>query len=187
MLSPRGQSLLGMIGLFSKTDEAEVPLSNAGLGTQQLTLFTLATSLIANTPLFVIDEIESGLEPFRQRELIARIRDRIAADGQAFVTSHSPAAVGEMTIAELYRVDEAEDGAHEVSAYPVALSGMKQADPEALLCRLPIHRGNDRSRAPRVPPRGDARTGRDDARFTGHPSRRRRRATPGVHAAAGAP
>lgn len=138
MLSPRGQNLLGMIGLFSKVRDSEVPLASAGLGTQQLTLFTLAKSLIDGAPLFVVDEIESGLEPFRQRELIARIRDAIAGDGQAFVTSHSPAAIGEMSLAELHRVDVSAHTGHTVSAYPEALADIKDADPEALLCRLPI-------------------------------------------------
>lgn len=138
MLSPRGQNLLGMIGLFSKVRDSEVPLASAGLGTQQLTLFTLAKSLIDGAPLFVVDEIESGLEPFRQRELIARIRDAIGTAGQAFVTSHSPAAIGEISLAELHRVEVGEQARHTISVYPAGLSGIKDADPEALLCRLPV-------------------------------------------------
>ena len=137
MLTPRGQNLLGMLGLFSTAGDVTVPLFNAGLGTQQLTLFTLATSLIVGTPLFVVDELESGLEPFRQRDLVARIRSAIGDDGQAFLTSHSPAAVGALAISEMHRVD-VRDGAHSVVAYPASLSGVKDADPEALLCRLPV-------------------------------------------------
>lgn len=138
MLSPRGQNLLGMIGLFARRTATDVPLLNAGLGTQQLTLFTLATSLIESTPLFVVDEVESGLEPFRQRELIARVRDTIGADGQAFVTTHSPAAVGEMSVVELQRVDGGQNGNHSVRPFPASLESIKNADPEALLCRLPV-------------------------------------------------
>jgi putative ATP-dependent endonuclease of OLD family len=140
MLSPRGQNLLGMLGLFSTTGDTEnppVPLFNAGLGTQQLTLFTLASSLIVGTPLFVVDELESGLEPFRQRDLVARIRSAIGKDGQAFLTSHSPAAVGAIEISEMHRVD-ATDGTHRVVGYPASLSSIKDADAEALLCRLPV-------------------------------------------------
>lgn len=137
MLSPRGQNLLGMLGLFSATGDVAVPLFNAGLGTQQLTLFTLASSLIAGTPLFVVDELESGLEPFRQRDLIARLRAAIGSDGQAFLTTHSPAAVGALEIGEMHRVD-IRDGEHTVVGYPASLSRVKDADPEALLCRLPV-------------------------------------------------
>ncbi len=138
MLSPRGQNLLGMLGLFSTAGDVTVPLFNAGLGTQQLTLFTLASSLIVGTPLFVVDELESGLEPFRQRDLVARIRSAIGDDGQAFLTSHSPAAVGAIAISEMHRVDVKDATVHTVVAYPASLAGIKEADPEALLCRLPV-------------------------------------------------
>jgi hypothetical protein len=40
MLPPRGQNLLGMVGLFADRGGFDVPLANAGLGTQQLALFT---------------------------------------------------------------------------------------------------------------------------------------------------
>lgn len=136
MLSPRGQNLLGMIGLFASSKEALVPLANAGLGTQQLALFTLARLLIAGSPLFVIDEIESGLEPFRQRDLIARIRGTIESDGQAFITTHSPAAVGEMAIEELHRLDPPSGGASCISALADGLETVRRSDPEALLCRV---------------------------------------------------
>jgi putative ATP-dependent endonuclease of OLD family len=137
MLSPRGQNLLGMLGLFSSAGNGTVPLFNAGLGTQQLTLFTLAMSLIVGTPLFVVDELESGLEPYRQRDLIARLRAAIGSDGQAFLTTHSPAAVGALEITEMYRL-HAKEGTQRVVAYPATLSRVKEADPEALLCRLPV-------------------------------------------------
>lgn len=138
MLSPPGQNLLGMIGLFAENEENAVPLAMAGLGTQQLALFTLARLLISASPLFVIDEIESGLEPFRQRDLIARIRKTIGSHGQAFVTTHSPAAVGEMAVEELHRVDSLVAGASKVAALPLGLETIRRSDPEALLCRIPL-------------------------------------------------
>lgn len=138
MLSPRGQNLLGMIGLFARHGEVRVPLANAGLGTQQLALFTLARLLITGSPLFVIDEIESGLEPFRQRDLTARIRATIGSSGQAFITTHSPAAIGEMRIDELHRVNPPKDGVSSFSDLPAGLEMIRREDPEALLCRLPV-------------------------------------------------
>lgn len=138
LLSPRGQNLLSMIGLFTDSPKSEIPLANAGLGTQQLALFTLARILIGDSPLFVVDEIETGLEPFRQRDLIARIREAIKPHGQAFITTHSPAAVGEMVISELYRLDAAESHPVEVSRYPDELNKIVESEPEALLSRLPV-------------------------------------------------
>jgi putative ATP-dependent endonuclease of OLD family len=137
MLSPPGQNLLGMIGLFADNARASVPLASAGLGTQQLALFTLARLLIHGSPLFVIDEIEGGLEPFRQRDLIARVRKTIGKAGQAFVTTHSPAAVGEMAVDELYRVSQGRAGC-EVAALSMGLERMRSEDPESLLCRIPL-------------------------------------------------
>lgn len=137
MLTPRGQNLLGMIGLFAKRGEVAVPLANAGLGTQQLTLFTLARLLINGFALFVIDEIESGLEPFRQRDLVARLRQTIGADGQAFITTHSPAVIGELAVGELHRLSPTGGGACVVAVMPKGLERMRREDPEALLCRLP--------------------------------------------------
>jgi len=139
LLSPRGQNLLGMVGLFTKRAESAVPLSNAGLGTQQLALFTLSRLLIeGSSPLFVIDEIESGLEPFRQRDLVARIRETIGSEGQAFITTHSPAVIGELAIEELQRLDPSANGESRVASLPAGLERVRRGDPEALLCRLPV-------------------------------------------------
>jgi putative ATP-dependent endonuclease of OLD family len=127
-----------MLGLFSAAEVAELPLTSAGLGTQQLTMFVLTTtSLEVDTPIFVVDELESGLEPFRQRELVQRIRDSIGASGQAFMTTHSPAVVGALNISELSRIERQTDGAHSVAPLPSELHALKQQDPEGLLCRLP--------------------------------------------------
>jgi putative ATP-dependent endonuclease of OLD family len=138
ILSPPGQNLLSSVGLFGTSGKFPVPLASAGLGTQQLALFTLARLLISGSPLFVIDEVESGLEPFRQRDLIARIRRTIADDGQAFITTHSPTAVGEMTIEELHRVSCLGEGSGRVVALPSGLEAIRRGDPEALLCRIPL-------------------------------------------------
>lgn len=136
LMSPRGQSLLGMVGLFEKRTKGIIPLANAGLGTQQLALFTLAQLLIGGAPLFVIDEVESGLEPFRQRDLVSRIRAAIGTEGQAFVTTHSPAVVGEMAINELHRVSGSKDQT-KVTVMPEALDAVRRQNAEALLSRMP--------------------------------------------------
>lgn len=139
LLSPRGQNLLGMVGLFARRAEFAVPLANAGLGTQQLALFTLSSLLMkGSSPLFVIDEIESGLEPFRQRDLVARIRKAIGTEGQAFITTHSPAVIGALTIEELKRLDPAMGDTRRMVSLTDGLERIRRRDPEALLCRLPV-------------------------------------------------
>lgn len=139
VLPTRNQSLLSMLGLFSAAKAGELPLASAGLGTQQLTMFVLTTtSLEQDAPIFVVDELEGGLEPFRQRELVQRIRDAIGTTGQAFLTTHSPAVVGELRISELSRIECSPDGSHVVASFPAELQAIKTQDPEGLLCRLPV-------------------------------------------------
>ena len=55
-------------------------------------------------PIAVIDEIEAGLEPYRQRALLAQLRVMLASDGQAFITTHSPAVLGRMRSGEAWRL-----------------------------------------------------------------------------------
>jgi putative ATP-dependent endonuclease of OLD family len=138
LLPPKGQNLLSMIGLFAERDDGSIPLTNAGLGTQQLALYALSRMLIDSPPIFVVDEIESGLEPFRQRDLIGRLRTEIDSAGQAFLTTHSPAVLGAMDVAELCRLDPPNrSGESTVRALPAALQTIRRKDPEALLCKLP--------------------------------------------------
>jgi putative ATP-dependent endonuclease of the OLD family len=137
LMSPRGQNLLSMVGLFEGGGHGAVPLANAGLGTQQLALFAFARFLISGSPMFVADEIESGLEPFRQRDLISRIRKAIGNDGQAFLTTHSPAVIGESALDELHRATVTPRGPR-VVPLPRPLEKIRRKDPEALICRVPV-------------------------------------------------
>lgn len=52
----------------------------------------------------LIDEIESGLEPYRLRTLINELRNRFEEDGQIIMTTHSPTSLVELTIEEIFRV-----------------------------------------------------------------------------------
>jgi putative ATP-dependent endonuclease of OLD family len=136
MITPQGSSLLGLLGLLEGATAAEaIPLALAGTGTRQLALFRLGSSLIAGAPVVVLDEPELGLEPYRQRRLVTELRRLVGDQGQAFMTTHSPAVLQALQVEEIVRVTP--------RVNPVGLGGQhiarvqKQA-PDALLARLPV-------------------------------------------------
>ncbi|MGY3494392.1 hypothetical protein ACVW1B_003811 [Bradyrhizobium sp. USDA 4502] len=86
----------------------------------------------ASSRLTVIDEIERGLEPYRLRQLLAKL---VKDDGQCFVTTHSPVAIKAATQAALWFIDA--KGA--IGALPsVAIAQQQARDPETFLAKLPI-------------------------------------------------
>jgi putative ATP-dependent endonuclease of the OLD family len=136
LLAPQGFPLVGLLSLFSGTDPAEaVPLAVSGSGTRQLAVFRLALSLVEGTPILVFDEPESGLEPYRQRAVIAELRRVITPGGQAFLTTHSPTILESLQPAELWLLRPGEN--------PTCLGSGPIGDvviraPDALLSRLPV-------------------------------------------------
>ncbi len=105
LLSPPGQSLLGLLGLALGERGEAIPLSQSGQGTQRLASFILARALALSPALVVIDEVEVGLEPYRRRLLVQRLRKLLETGGQAFITTHSSTVLSELDIAEVHRLD----------------------------------------------------------------------------------
>lgn len=146
VLSPPGQSLLGLLGLAVGERGEAISLASAGQGTQRLASFVLARELavarqLSGTPLVVMDEVELGLEPYRRRLLVQQLRRLLGASGQAFLTTHSSTVLAELRVDELHRLDwRADDDAMRPRATRLgsALQKAKQQDAESLLCRLPI-------------------------------------------------
>jgi putative ATP-dependent endonuclease of OLD family len=131
-----GQSPVQLVTLVAKSGGGIVPLSNFGRGSQQMAMVTLAASEIVTAPIAVIDEVEAGLEPYRQRALLAKLRALVADGGQAFLTSHSPAVLGRLNPGEVWRLRREDH--HTLQAVEGDLSRLLSRDPEALLARLPI-------------------------------------------------
>jgi putative ATP-dependent endonuclease of the OLD family len=135
IITPQGMSLLTLVGLLEgDTAEAAVPLAFAGAGTRQLALFRLAAALMEGAPVVLLDEPELGLEPYRQRRLVAEIRSAIGERGQAFLTTHSPAVLEALHAGEVCRLPTGAD--------PIVLDGehvarVQSQAPDALLSRLP--------------------------------------------------
>jgi putative ATP-dependent endonuclease of the OLD family len=131
-----GQSPVQLVTLVAKSGDGHVPLANFGRGSQQMAMVTLAAAEIVDAPIAVIDEIEAGLEPYRQRALLARLREMLAPDGQAFVTSHSPAVLGRLTSNECWTLRFQE--VHSMRQIDGAMYRLLRDDPEALLCKVPV-------------------------------------------------
>jgi hypothetical protein len=117
-----------------KVEEA-VPLALAGAGTRQLAMFQLTAALMDESPVVILDEPELGLEPYRQRRLVAEVRSAIGEHGQAFLTTHSPAIVEALEVGEVSRLlvggdPQVLDGAH--------IGRVQKDAPDALLSRLPV-------------------------------------------------
>ena len=66
--------------------------------------------------LLVIDEVESGLEPYRLRSLLNEFRITHVSSGQVIMTTHSPIAVAECTIGELLVVQSKGGQTDDISA-----------------------------------------------------------------------
>ena len=81
-----GLSINALVGLSAKKDDVSLPLSNWGSGTRRLAALAIAGALQDEHPITVVDEIEKGLEPYRQRKLVESLK---AGGAQVFLTTHS--------------------------------------------------------------------------------------------------
>lgn len=85
------------VGVF----DGEVPLTQKGKGSQRLLSIGLNIQSCENSPLLLIDEVETGLEPYRLKSLIAELRSICEENGQVIMTAHSPVALTECTTQEI--------------------------------------------------------------------------------------
>ena len=76
-----------MVGLTALRDGIRLPLAGWGAGTRRLSALTIAEQNQGQAPVTVVDELERGLEPYRQRTLVERLRGK---GSQVFATTHSP-------------------------------------------------------------------------------------------------
>src|SRR6185312_3424868 len=85
-----GVSLAASVGLMAgKNDDTALPLPSWGTGTRRMASLELASILTSSASLAVVDEPESGLEPYRQRAFVGDLNRN--GMRQAFITTHSPA------------------------------------------------------------------------------------------------
>ena len=96
-LQIQGNSFATTVSLF----DGDAPLSQFGTGSQRLLSMGLNIGTAPGEALLLIDEIETGLEPYRLRSLINEFKSKRSAAGQILMTTHSPVAVAECSIDEI--------------------------------------------------------------------------------------
>ncbi|WP_296993256.1 ATP-dependent nuclease [Thalassospira sp. UBA1131] len=102
LLDVKGVMLSG--GAISLHDQDQVPLKNLGSGSARL-LVTGLQKEVGVSSVFIVDEVEFGLEPYR----IVRLLDSLGAkrndeSQQVFLTTHSPIVLRELSSVQLFKV-----------------------------------------------------------------------------------
>lgn len=143
---PAGDKLKAMLdahsvsfggGTIALHGEDGVPLRALGVGSARLLVAGLQRKAASESSVLLIDELEHGLEPHRIIRLLGSIGAKEKpAPIQAFVTTHSPVALRELTGDQLWVVRR-HVGAHklEIVGAGDAEQGTIRSHPEAFLSR----------------------------------------------------
>lgn len=90
-------------GTISLHDEGGVPLRGLGLGSTRLLVAGLQRAAAEQSTIILIDELEHGLEPHRITRLLGSLGAKEKEPPlQAFVSTHSPVAVRELSGSQLF-------------------------------------------------------------------------------------
>ncbi len=127
-----GLSINSLIGLTADKEGVVLPLATWGSGTRRLAALAIADSLQNGHPITLVDELERGLEPYRQRQLTQHIAE---GRGQTFITTHSASVLSAAAAASVWYVDTGGQ-VGELSREKVGRHLAR--DPEAFLARLTI-------------------------------------------------
>jgi len=128
----QGPSIASLVGLTADRHGIRLPLASWGAGTRRLSALAIAEQNQGEAPITVVDEVERGLEPYRQRLLMDKLQ---TSQSQVFVTTHSPATISAASKAGLWYVD------HTGQIGPLDLAKtakLRKTDPETFLARLAV-------------------------------------------------
>lgn len=127
-----GLSIMALIGLTAKQGGVSLPLSSWGAGTRRLAALAIAEQNQGAFPITLVDEMERGLEPYRQRALVGKLQ---SGNCQTFVTTHSAAALSAATQAAVWYVDH-NGSIGRLDSEKIARH--QRQDPETFLSRLAV-------------------------------------------------
>jgi putative ATP-dependent endonuclease of OLD family len=125
-----GFAVTALIGLTADRAGVQLPVASWGAGTRRMAALAIAEQNQGETPITVVDEIERGLEPYRQQTLIRKLRESPA---QVFLTTHSPAVVAAASETALWYVDNL----GKIGSLTAATK-QRARDPNLFLARLTI-------------------------------------------------
>ena len=127
------------VGVF----DDKVPFAQRGLGSKRLVSIGMNVNAYDNGTVVLVDEVETGLEPYRISALINQFRSQFKDHGQLVMTTHSMSAVCECTANEvcvcynndgelkLHRLNEKDTIKADVQA-------LLRTNPDAFLCKRVI-------------------------------------------------
>ena len=125
-------SISALIGLTADREGVQLPLASWGAGTRRIAALAIAEQNQGEAPITLVDELERGLEPYRQRSLMDKLQE---GKSQVFVTTHSPSAISAASKASLWYVDHAgRIGPLESSK----IARHRKTSPETFLARLTV-------------------------------------------------
>lgn len=131
LVGGQGISVNALIGLTASKFGVKLPLTSWGAGTRRLAALQIAAADQEGHPLVLVDELERGLEPYRQRVLMMELLTR---PSQVFVTTHSASVLKAASSASLWHLSQTgTTGLLKRSA-----ASLRTSDPEALLARVTI-------------------------------------------------
>src|SRR5216683_2233190 len=123
----QGLSISALIGLTAKREGVQLPLASWGSGTRRFAALAIAEQNQGEAPITLVDEVERGLEPYRQRFLMESLQ---TGKSQVFVTTHSPSAISAASKASLWYVDHS-CGIGQLAV--AAVARQRKTDPETFL------------------------------------------------------
>lgn len=128
----QGLSIASLTGLTANRCGVQLPLASWGAGTRRLAALAISEQKQDTRPITLIDEIERGLEPYRQRALLDRLQ---ASGSQVFLTTHSAAAIQAAVRSSLWYVGHTQ----EIGGLDSKKIGhVRLSDPHTFLSRLTI-------------------------------------------------
>jgi putative ATP-dependent endonuclease of OLD family len=127
----QGFSLNALIGLTAKKDDVHLPLASWGAGTRRLAALQIAAEQQGACPITLVDEVERGLEPYRQRVLMKTLQD---SRSHVFVTTHSAVALAAASQSTIWYMDA--KGA--IGRLPDSIAAHHRSDPETFLARVAV-------------------------------------------------
>ena len=124
------------VGVF----EDKVPFSQRGLGSKRLLSIGMNVNAYKDGTLVLVDEVESGLEPYRISSLVNQFRSQFKDNGQLIMTTHSRSVVCECTVDELVVITN-ENGEvnlqalNSISDINADIQGLVRSQPDSFLCK----------------------------------------------------
>lgn len=85
------------VGVF----DDNIPFAQRGLGSKRLLSMGMNINAFEQGTLLLIDEVETGLEPYRISGLINKFRQHCSANGQIIMTTHSVSTICECSVKEI--------------------------------------------------------------------------------------